>query len=145
MEASSAPMSSAMLKVARELAGTVLSTGLRGLSLYHVGDVQLASVALGFWMSSQHSNPQSEEPSGRYQVLAGAVTPMEQWASGQAAPAPVQYMVRSTLMALPSSALHLGGEVGGSQGGCAGRPWPGVCAGMVHGGSGRPARSRSCR
>ena len=43
-----------------------------------------------------------EEPSGRYQVLAGAVTPTEEWASSEAAPGPVQVMVRSTAMVLPS-------------------------------------------
>ena len=58
----------------------------------------MASLALVFCISSQHSNPQELEPSGRYQVLAGLLTPTEEWASGDAAPGPVQYMVRSTAM-----------------------------------------------
>ena len=47
-------------------------------------------------MSSQHSNPQALEPSGRYQLVAGDVTPMDECASGDAAPCPVQVIVRST-------------------------------------------------
>ena len=39
MEASLFPMSSAMLKVARELAGTFLVNGLGPCALYHVGDL----------------------------------------------------------------------------------------------------------
>ncbi len=37
-----------------------------------------------------------------YQVEAGAVTPVAQWASEQAASGPVQNMVLSTPMVLPS-------------------------------------------
>ena len=48
--------------------------------------MQFAALALGFWMSSQHSKPHSEEPSGRYQAVSGDVTPIELCASGEAAP-----------------------------------------------------------
>ena len=41
-------------------------------------------------MRSQHSNPQALEPSGRYQVLAGDVTPTLECPSGEGAPGPVQ-------------------------------------------------------
>ena len=63
----------------------------------------LASFALGFCIRSQHSNPQSDEPSGRYQVLAGEVTPIEQWPSGEGAPSPVHIILRSTAIVLPSA------------------------------------------
>ena len=53
-------------------------------------------------MRSQHSKPQLEEPSGRYQVFAGDVTPTLECPSGEAAPGPVHSMVRSTAMVSPS-------------------------------------------
>jgi hypothetical protein len=55
-------------------------------------------------MRSQDSKPQAEEPSGRYQVFAGEVTPTEQWASGDGAPVPVQVIVRSTAIGFVWSA-----------------------------------------
>src|SRR5450759_2388368 len=64
--------------------------------------VTCALLALGFWTSSHVSNPQAEQPSARYQVLAGSVTPTEEWASGADAPGPVHDIVRSTQMVLPS-------------------------------------------
>ena len=39
--------------------------------------------------------------------MAGAVTPTEEWPSGEAAPGPVQDMVRSTAMVFPSVQVTL--------------------------------------
>src|SRR5450759_1427444 len=51
-------------------------------------------------MRSQDSNPHLEEPSARYHILAGAVTPTLEWPSGEGAPGPVQVMRRSTAIVL---------------------------------------------
>ena len=53
----------------------------------------------------RQSNPQADEPSGRYQVLEGADTPTDECPSGPEAPGPVQDMVRSAYMGFPS--LHV--------------------------------------
>ena len=64
--------------------------------------VQVAGVLDGFISRSQHSNPQALEPSGRYQAVAGLVTPIEEWPSAPCAPGPRQNMVLSQAIDLPS-------------------------------------------
>ncbi|MBN1288690.1 MAG: hypothetical protein JXA49_03530 [Actinobacteria bacterium] len=91
---------SAILKLLRELAA-IFSVNVTG-SLPPTGRYEtstLTSEPLGFWMSSHVSNPQLELPPGRYQVLAGAVTPTYECPSGEATPPPVHSMVRSTAIA----------------------------------------------
>jgi len=75
---------------------------LRGFSLDHIGHIT-CGVAVSRVLYEQ---PTLEAPgrssSGRYQTLAGFVTPIEECPSGDGAPDPVHIIVRSTAILLPS-------------------------------------------